>query len=112
MVSKRTSKKAPDVENKQLRDYELVLIISPEVVEEKFDATMNTVSQFIADKGGTVSDIEQWGKKRLAYPIKHFTEGNYVLTRCKMPPVLGSELEANLRISEEILRHLLVRVGD
>ena len=111
-MPRRTSKKVLEAEDKQLRDYELVLIISPEVVEEKFDATINSVSQFITEKGGTVSDIEQWCKKRLAYPIKHFTEGNYVLTRCKMEPVLGRELEANLRISEEIMRHLLVKVGN
>ncbi|MFC2004073.1 30S ribosomal protein S6 [Chloroflexota bacterium] len=98
-------------EEEQLRDYELIIIISPEVDEEKLEATVNNLSQFLAGKGGIVSDIERWGKRKLAYPIRHFVEGNYVLTRFKMEPVLGKELEANLRISEEVLRHLLIRLG-
>ena len=111
MVPKRISKKVLKVEEKQLRDYELVLIISPEVVEEKLDATIDNLSQFITEKGGTISDIERWGKRRLAYPIEHFMEGSYVLARFKLKPALGKELEANLQISEEVLRHLLVSLS-
>ncbi len=97
-------------EDKQLRDYELVLVISPEVAEEKFEATIDNLSRFITDRGGTISGIEKWGKKRLAYPIRHFVEGSYVLTRFKFRPALGRELEASLRISEEVLRHLLIKL--
>ena len=111
MVSKRISKEALKIEDKQLRDYELVLIISPEVVGEKFDTVIDNVSQFITGKGGIISDVEQWGKRRLAYPIKHFEEGSYVLSRFKLKPTLGKELEANLQISEEILRHLLIKLS-
>ncbi len=111
MVPRKTSKKVSKVEDKQLRDYELVLIISPEVVEEKFDATIDSVSQFITEKGGAISDVERWGKKRLAYPIEHFMEGSYVLTRFNLKPALSKELEANLQISEEILRHLLIKLN-
>ena len=103
--------KASKVEDKQLRDYELVLIFNPEVAGEKFDAAIDNVSQFIAGKNGSISDIEQWGKKRLAYPIQHFMEGSYVLIRFKLKPALGKELEANLQISEEVLRHLLVKLS-
>jgi len=111
MVSKRVSKEALGVEDKRLRDYELVLIISPEVEEEKFDAIIDTVSQFITGKGGTISNVERWGKRRLAYPIRRFTEGSYVLSRFKLKPALSQELEANLQISEEVLRHLLIRLS-
>ena len=110
-MPRRTSKKVLEAEDKQLRDYELVLIISPEVVEEKFDATIDNVSQFITEKGGTISDIERWGKRKLAYPIGHFVEGSYVLTHFNLKPALSKELEANLQISEEILRHLLVKLS-
>ena len=108
--SKRVPKKALKVEDKKLRDYELVLIISPEVEEEKLNATIDNISQFITGKDGIISSVEQWGKKKLAYPIAHFMEGNYVLSRFKLKPALGKELEANLRISEEVLRHLLVKI--
>ena len=106
MVSDKVSTK----EDEQLRDYELVLVISPEVVEEKFEATVDNISRFITEKGGVISDIERWGKRKLAYPIRHFVEGSYVLTHFKLNPASGKELEANLQISEEVLRHLLVKL--
>ena len=104
------SDKVATEEGEQLFDYELVLVISPEVAEEEFEATIDNVSRLITGKGGTVSDIERWGKRRLAYPIRHFVEGNYVLARFKMKPAFGKELGANLQISEEVLRHLLIRL--
>ena len=111
MVSKRAPRKVLRVESEQAHDYELVLIISPEVEGEILETKIDNVSQFITGKGGTVSDVERWGKKRLAYPIKHFMEGSYVLTRFKLKPTLSKELEANLRISEEVLRHLLIKLS-
>ena len=107
MVSDKVATEADE----QLRDYEMVLVISPEIAEEESEATIDNVSQFITEKGGVVSEIEKWGKRRLAYPIRHFVEGSYVLTRFKLKPAFGKELEANLRISEEVLRHLLIKLG-
>jgi len=105
------SDKVSTEEGTLLRDYELVLIISPEVVEEKFEATIDNISRFITGKGGVVSDIERWGKRKLAYPIRHFVEGSYVLTKFKLKPAFGKELEANLQISEDVLRHLLIKLS-
>jgi len=76
------------------------------------DALIDKVSQFVTDKGGTVSSVERWGKRKLAYPIDHFIEGNYVLSKFRLKPALGRELKANLQISEEVLRHLLIRLSD
>jgi len=111
LVPRKLAKKISKTEDEQLRDYELVLIISPEVMEERFDTTINNVNQFITEKGGTISNVEQWGKRRLAYPIGHFMEGSYVLTRFSSKPAVSKELEANLRISEEVLRHLLIKLS-
>ena len=111
MATKRVSKKALKTEDEQLHDYELVLIISPEVVDEKLETTLDNVSRFITEGGGTISNVEQWGKRRLAYPIEHFMEGSYVLTYFKLKPTLSKEFEANLQISEEILRHLLIKLS-
>jgi len=110
MGPKRASKEIPKAEDKQLHDYELVLIISPEVVGENLNTTIERVNQFIVERGGIIAEVEQWGKRRLAYPIKHFMEGNYVLGRFKLKPTLGKELEANLQISEDVLRHLLIKL--
>ena len=110
MVPKRVVSKEKTEEEVQLPGYELVFIVSPEVVDENLDATIETVSQFITGKEGTVSDVDQWGKKRLAYPIKHFAEGTYVLVRFTVEPQHNKELETNLKISEDILRHLLIKL--
>ncbi len=111
MATKKAIKTDGKKENEQLSDYELVLIISPEVAEEKFEATVQGISQFITGKGGIISEVEQWGKRKLAYPIKHFLEGSYVLFRFKSKPTLGKELQASLQISEEVMRHLLLKLS-
>ena len=98
-------------ESKQLRDYELVVIINPELADDAVDGIMDNISRLITQDGGTVDEVDRWDKRKLAYPIKHFLEGNYVLLRCKMKATSGKELEASLGISEEVLRHLLVRLG-
>tara|TARA_Y100000310_G_C20357362_1_gene657313 strand:+ start:224 stop:592 length:369 start_codon:yes stop_codon:yes gene_type:complete len=108
---RRVVKEVAAVEEKALRAYELVLIISPGVNEEEFEATLNNISQFISDNGGAVSHVEQWGRRKLAYAIDRFTEGSYVLTRFEMRPTLSKDLEAKLKISEKVLRHLLIRVS-
>jgi len=95
-------------EDLKLRNYELTVIVSPEVTEERFEAILENINRFITSRGGVISDVRKWGKKRLAYPIKHFTEGNYVLTLLKMKPEYGKELESSMRISEEVLRYLLI----
>jgi small subunit ribosomal protein S6 len=105
-------KKVSVVEDKRSRDYELVFIVSPEVTDEYLEKRIDVISQFITSNNGTISEVERWGKKKLAYPLEHFLEGNYVLTRFKLSPARCKELESNLKISEEILRHLLVKLND
>jgi len=105
-------KEVVQVEDKRIHDYELIFVVSPEIVDESLEAVVDGVSKFIAGKGGDVSEIERWGKKRLAYPLKRFSEGNYVLVRFKMSPEWSKELETNLKISEDILRHLLIKLSD
>ena len=103
-------KEAVSVEDKRLQDYELVYIISPEVADESLENRIESVSQLITGRNGVISDVEKWGKRKLAYPVEHFWEGNYVITRFKMNPARCKEVEANLKISEEILRHLLIKI--
>jgi small subunit ribosomal protein S6 len=107
VVKKRIEQKP---EEKKLQEYELVYIVNPEATEEAMETRINNISQFITGKEGVVDAVDKWGKKRLAYPIKHFLEGNYVLTKFKLAPARSKELEASLRISEDILRHLLIKV--
>jgi small subunit ribosomal protein S6 len=95
-----------------LRDYELVVILSPELAEEEIPAAIDRLSQLIVDRGGEVKDVDRWGRRKLAYPINKHLEGNYLVTQVRLDPNRTSDVEAGLRISEEVLRHLLVRVGD
>lgn len=95
-----------------MRDYELIVIISPDVPEEEVPTSIDKIGEFITSKGGSITQVDRWGKRRLAYPIKHFKEGNYVLTKFKIEPAITAKLEANLRISEKILRHMLVRLDE
>jgi small subunit ribosomal protein S6 len=95
-----------------MSSYELVLIISPEVVDEEMPDFIIKLSELVNKVGGSVDEVNQWGRRKLAYPIKRSMEGNYVLTKVKMKPALTKELEANLRLSGKILRHLLIKSAD
>ena len=104
-------KKEQAVGDKKLQEYEMVFILDPGMAEEALETRINAFSQFITSREGIVSDIQKWGKKKLAYPIKHFLEGNYFLAKFQMKPAQTKELDANLKISEEVIRHLLIKAG-
>jgi len=89
--------------------YELVLIVNPEVTDEEMPDFIAKLSELISKNGGSVDEVNQWGRKQLAYPIKRSTEGNYVLTKLTLRPTSTKDIEANFRLSGKILRHLLVR---
>ncbi len=108
---KKKEIKATPVVEEQLRNYELVLIINPEVAEENLEAELDGISKLIAGMGGVVSDVQQWGKRKLAYPLKDASDGFYVLKKVQLKPTSSKELEAKLQISDKVLRHLMVRTG-
>jgi small subunit ribosomal protein S6 len=91
-------------------DYELVFIVHPEVADDALDPIVNNITGYITGKNGTVVETARWGRKKLAYPIKHLMEGNYVLVKFKLDPAANRELETNLKISEKIIRYLLIKV--
>jgi len=87
----------------------LVIVVSPEVDEEGAKGVVERVTQFITERGGSLTNQEHWGLRRLAYPIERFHEGNYVLTQFTSEPSSAKELKANLRASREVIRYLLVK---
>ena len=95
-----------------LRDYELVVILSPEIEEANLDASIDRVAQSIRSRGGEIVDTNNWGRRRLAYPIKRHLEGNYIVSQIKLDPTEVPGLESGLRISEEVLRHLILKAGE
>jgi len=92
-----------------LPQYELVTILSPQIGEDDVPAAMDRINTYIANRGGVVTNVDRWGRRRLAYPIQRFTEGTYVVTELTLPAPSVAELDANLRISEDVIRHLIVR---
>jgi small subunit ribosomal protein S6 len=93
-------------------NYELVLIVSPDVTDEEMPDFIAKLGELINKVGGSVDEVNQWGKRQLAYPIKRFTEGNYVLSKIKLKPTVTKDIEANFRLSGKILRHLLIKLAD
>jgi small subunit ribosomal protein S6 len=92
-----------------LQTYEFMYILSPEVEEEDLKAVTTRIGQIIADGGGEVLRLEPWGRKRLAYPIKKFREGHYVLAYVQLDPGAVTQLRARLALTEEVIRYLLLR---
>ncbi len=95
-----------------MRDYELVVIVNPEIEGEAMSGVVDKLSRFITDMSGVVEKVDQWGKRRLAYPIGHSVEGNYMFARFKLEPKSLKEFETTLRGTDGILRHLVVKAGD
>lgn len=100
------------IEAQKGNSYELVFIIHPEVADDALDPLINGVTQYITGKDGEVIEVARWGRKKLAYPIKHLMEGNYVLVKFRLDPAANRELENNLKISEKVLRYLLIKIED
>jgi small subunit ribosomal protein S6 len=92
-----------------MRKYELTFIIHPEVEEKEVESVVEKVRKIIGDDGGKVTDVNHWGRRRLAYPIKKQLEGYYVVMRVELEPSAINELERKLSLTEEVIRHLLVR---
>ena len=93
-----------------MRDYELVVVISPDVPD--VEATVNHFQQFILDRGGEVQQVDRWGRRKLAYPIQRYLEGDYVVTKFRLEPSRIRDLEDSLRLSEDVIRHLVVKLGE
>ncbi len=93
-----------------MREYELVFIVHPDLDDTALKEVVEKVSGWITDAGGSVSKVDVWGKRKLAYAIRKQKEGQYVQFKTQMEPEFGATLERNLRFLEPVLRFLLVSV--
>jgi small subunit ribosomal protein S6 len=91
------------------RDYELGFILNPEVSEEQTRGLLERVEQIVATYGGQIVKTNQWGRRRLAYPIERHRDGFYVFMDLILEPETVSELERTLTVSEIVLRHMVKR---
>ena len=92
-----------------MRKYELLYVLQPNLEEEQLQTLQERVLTIIREQGGQDTEVKEWGKRRLAYEISDFREGYYVEVHFQGTPQVVAELDRVLKITNGILRHLLVR---
>ncbi len=90
-----------------MRDYELVMIVHPELDETALKETVDKVTGWITEFGGAIEKVDLWGKRRMTYLIRKQREGQYVLVKAQINPSFCATLERNLRFTEPVMRFLL-----
>lgn len=94
------------------RTYELMFIVRPDMVEEDLDKLISTLESAVTSSGGTVKSVERMGKRRLAYTVRKFQDGMYILLTVEGSGALIHELERRLRVTEPVIKFLTVRVDE
>lgn len=89
--------------------YELMVILNPELSEEEIESTLQRLQNIIREGEGEISNLDKWGKRRLAYEVKKFREGFYAVMNFRSAPGVAAELERIIKITDNIIRYLLIR---
>ena len=92
-----------------MNKYELALVVTAKVDDDVRTATVEKAKDYIARYGGTVTEVEDWGKKRLAYEIQHMREGYYYFIQFEAGAECPEQLESHMRIMDYVIRYLIVR---
>jgi small subunit ribosomal protein S6 len=95
-----------------MRRYELMLLLRPDLEDDKLQAAVEKVTRAIVNAGGSLSKVSPWGKRRLAYDIGRHREASYFLIHFDIEPSQVRDIERGMLISEEILRHLVTVLED
>jgi len=94
------------------RTYELMFIVRPDTADEDLDKLISTLENQVNTTGGTVKSVERMGKRRLAYVVRRFQDGMYILLTVEGTGALIHELERRLRVTEPVIKFLTVRVDE
>lgn len=92
-----------------MRRYELMLVLRPDLPDDRTSAVLDRTTRGIGAAGGQIVKVAPWGRRRLAYPIERHREGSYHIVIFEAPAESIDELERSLLITEEVLRHLVTR---
>lgn len=95
-----------------MRNYELAFVVDPEVEDSSLPEIEEKVKGWVEASGGAISNVDRWGKRRLAYPIKKKNEGYYFIFKLELPPQAGVEIEREMRLNEQILRYMITSSTD
>lgn len=93
-----------------MRNYEVVLIVQPDLDENALTGVLDRVKGWITDAGGAIAKVDMWGKRRMTYLIRKQREGQYVMITAEMAPTFSAELERNLRLFEPVMRFMITSV--
>ncbi len=93
-----------------MRKYEVMLIIHPDLDETALNEAIEKVKGWITSAEGTITKVDVWGKRRLAYVIRKQREGQYILITTDFPPAFAAELERNLRFLEPVIRFMITAI--
>jgi len=91
-----------------LRQYEVMLILPAEADESVVGGAVERITRIVSDSDGEVTNVDRWGRRRLAYEIANHSEGYYVVVECKAEPSAIAELERTLHLADEVLRHKVI----
>jgi small subunit ribosomal protein S6 len=94
------------------RIYELMFIVRPDMADEDLEKLVSTLESTVTASAGTVKAIDRMGKRRLAYVVRKFREGIYILMTIEGPGTVMHELERRLRVTEQVIKFLTVRVDE
>ena len=92
--------------------YEITYIVRPNLEEAEFDTKVDAITAQLTANGGEVGEIEKMGKRRLAYEINDVREGYYVVMKFKSDAAQAKELERQMRLNEDVMRQLLIKLDD
>lgn len=95
-----------------MRPYELLFILRPDLDDEAADAAVERVTGVIEQNGGQLDEVSRWGKRRLAYELNGFRDGNYTVVTFQMEPGTTQEIERLLEINEDVMRYIIVRLDE
>ncbi len=93
-----------------MRIYEELFIVRPNATEEEIDQAVEQIRQVVTGAGGTIDKVEKWGVRKLAYRVRKYEDGYYVLVQFSAPPDAVTEIERRLRVSDTVIKYLTVRI--
>jgi small subunit ribosomal protein S6 len=95
-----------------MRLYEEVFIVKPDAADEEAESVIEQLSKTVTDQGGTIDNVDRWGRRKLAYRVAKYDEGNYVVVKFSAKPETVREVERRLRVNDLVLKFLTVRLDE
>ena len=92
-----------------MREYELMVVVDPNLDDAAVEALNTRIAGLATQRGGSVDNVDLWGRRRLAYPISRFRDGIYILSRLHLPPTAADDIKRALKLTESVIRYQLVR---